>query len=82
VRLDGVGADEVLAYCHTLPDTACGYYPSTGSLHLEVRDRGEGRLAWVDAAGSASTSVLPALAASLKARMPELKDDGAKGDAP
>jgi hypothetical protein len=73
-RVEGVSGEDLLSYCHTLQDTVCGYYPSSSTLHLEAREKGEGRIAYVDASGGANTSMLPSLAASLVAPLETEKE--------
>ncbi len=50
-RIDGVSNEELVAFCKTLPDTGCGYYPNSSFVHLDVRDAGVGHIAWIDASG-------------------------------
>jgi hypothetical protein len=47
-RIDGVDNDALAAFCKSMRDTGCGYYPSAGFLHLDVRDAGAGRVSWID----------------------------------
>ncbi len=47
-RIDGVADDALVAFCKTLPDTGCGYYPNGGFVHMDVRDAGTGHVAWTD----------------------------------
>lgn len=47
-RLDGVANEALVAFCKTLPDTGCGYYPNSGFVHMDVRDPGTGHVAWTD----------------------------------
>ncbi len=48
-RLDGVENEAVVAFCKTLPDTGCGYYPRSMFVHIDARDPGAGHVAWIDA---------------------------------
>jgi hypothetical protein len=48
-RVDGVTNEELVAFCKTLPDTGCGYYPNSVFIHMDVRDAGAGHIAWIDA---------------------------------
>jgi hypothetical protein len=50
-RVDGVTNEQLVAYCKTLPDTGCGYYPNSTFVHLDVRPKGTGHVAWIDASG-------------------------------
>src|SRR6185503_4035100 len=47
----GVAKEDIFAVCHELPDVACGYYPNTKFVHVDVRPRGSGGGTWVDASG-------------------------------
>jgi uncharacterized protein YcbK (DUF882 family) len=47
-RIDGVANDALVAFCKTLPDTGCGFYPNSGFVHMDVRDPGTGHIAWTD----------------------------------
>jgi hypothetical protein len=49
VRIDGVSNEALVAFCKTLPDTGCGYYPNSLFVHIDVRDPGTGHVAWIDA---------------------------------
>jgi hypothetical protein len=50
-RVDGVRNEELVAFCKTLEDTGCGYYPNSSFVHLDVRAPGTGHVAWIDASG-------------------------------
>lgn len=50
-RMDGVSNEDLVAFCKTLPDTGCGYYPNSSFVHLDVRDGGAGHVTWIDASG-------------------------------
>lgn len=50
-RLDGARNEDVVAFCKTLGDTGCGYYPNSSFVHMDVRDPGTGHVAWIDASG-------------------------------
>jgi hypothetical protein len=50
-RLDGVENTDLIAFCKTLPDTGCGFYPNSSFIHLDVRDGGAGHVSWIDASG-------------------------------
>ncbi len=54
-RLDGVTNEALVAFCKTLPDTGCGYYPNSSFVHMDVRNPGTGRIAWVDTSGPGET---------------------------
>jgi hypothetical protein len=50
-RIDGVKNEELVAFCKSLGDTGCGYYPNSSFVHMDVRDPGTGHVAWIDASG-------------------------------
>jgi hypothetical protein len=50
-RVDGVRNEELVAFCKTLNDTGCGYYPNSSFVHMDVRPVGTGHVAWIDASG-------------------------------
>ena len=47
-RIDGVTNEALVAFCKTLPDTGCGYYPNSLFVHMDVRDAGAGHVSWID----------------------------------
>ena len=47
-RIDGVTNEALVAFCKTLPDTGCGYYPNSSFVHMDVRNAGAGHVAWID----------------------------------
>jgi hypothetical protein len=50
-RVDGIKNEELVAFCKTLQDTGCGYYPNSSFVHMDVRAPGTGHVAWIDASG-------------------------------
>jgi len=50
-RIDGVRNEELVAFCKTLDDTGCGYYPNSSFVHMDVRPVGTGHVSWIDASG-------------------------------
>ncbi|MGA7120510.1 MAG: DUF882 domain-containing protein [Polyangiaceae bacterium] len=76
-RVDGVANDALVAFCKTLQDTGCGFYPNSRFIHMDVREPGTGHVAWTDASrpgeapryvtedssGSSGSSGLPELPA-------------------
>jgi hypothetical protein len=50
-RIDGVTNEQLVAFCKTLPDTGCGYYPNSTFIHMDVRPPGSGHVSWIDASG-------------------------------
>jgi hypothetical protein len=51
VRVLGVTNAELVSFCRSLPDTGCGYYPNSSFVHVDVRNRGTGKVTWIDASG-------------------------------
>lgn len=51
LRVDDVRNDELAAFCKTLSDTGCGFYPNSSFVHVDVREPGAGNLSWIDASG-------------------------------
>lgn len=47
-HIDGVENDALVAFCKTLEDTGCGFYPNSTFIHLDVRDDGAGHVSWID----------------------------------
>jgi hypothetical protein len=47
-RIEGVQNEALVAFCKTLADTGCGYYPNSSFVHLDVRSPGAGHVAWID----------------------------------
>ena len=54
-RIEGAKNEDVVAFCKTLTDTGCGYYPNSSFVHLDVRDPGAGHVSWIDASGPGET---------------------------
>jgi len=50
-RIDGVTNEQIVAFCKTLQDVGCGYYPNSTFVHLDIRPAGTGHVAWIDASG-------------------------------
>jgi uncharacterized protein YcbK (DUF882 family) len=48
-RVEGITNEALVAFCKTLPDTGCGYYPNSLFVHMDVRDAGSGHVSWIDA---------------------------------
>jgi hypothetical protein len=51
LRVAGVGNEELVAFCKTLADTGCGYYPNSSFVHFDVRAPGTGGVSWIDTSG-------------------------------
>jgi hypothetical protein len=47
--VNGVSNETLVAFCRTLPDTGCGYYPNSTFVHVDVRSPGTGHVYWIDA---------------------------------
>jgi uncharacterized protein DUF882 len=47
-RVEGVQNETLIAFCKTLPDTGCGYYPNSLFVHIDVRDPLTGHVTWTD----------------------------------
>lgn len=78
-HLDGVSNEDLVAFCKTLPDTGCGFYPNSVFVHVDARDPGAGHVSWIDVShpgeapkyvsawpppGSTDPEALPALPAA------------------
>jgi hypothetical protein len=50
-KIDGVKNEDLVAFCKTLPDTGCGFYPNSSFIHVDVRSDGAGHVSWIDASG-------------------------------
>ncbi len=50
-RIEGVKNEDLVAFCKTLDDTGCGYYPNSVFIHMDVREKGKGHISWIDASG-------------------------------
>jgi hypothetical protein len=48
-RIEGVENTDLVAFCKTLDDTGCGFYPNSSFIHMDVRDAKTGHVAWIDA---------------------------------
>jgi hypothetical protein len=59
-RVEGTSNEALMAFCKTLPDTGCGYYPNDVFVHMDVRDRGTGHVAWTDAHQTVAGEAAPA----------------------
>lgn len=51
IRIDGVTNENLVAFCKTLQDTGCGYYPNSYFVHVDVRAPGTGHVYWIDTSG-------------------------------
>ena len=50
-HIEGVGNEALVAFCRTIPDTGCGYYPNSSFVHMDVRSPKTGHVYWIDASG-------------------------------
>jgi hypothetical protein len=55
LRVEGAKNEDVVAFCRSLMDTGCGYYPNSSFVHVDVRDAGAGHVTWIDASGPGET---------------------------
>ena len=51
MHIEGVSNEQVVAFCRTLADTGCGYYPNSSFVHMDVRAPRTGHVYWIDASG-------------------------------
>lgn len=49
ISVRGVSKERLFAFCMTLGDVGCGYYPHHPFVHVDVRPFGTPKLYWVDA---------------------------------
>lgn len=47
--VQAVPNEQLVAFCRTLPDTGCGYYPNSSFVHMDIRAAGTGHVYWIDA---------------------------------
>jgi uncharacterized protein YcbK (DUF882 family) len=47
-KIEGVPNEDVVAFCKTMTDTGCGFYPTAGFVHVDVREHGIGHVSWID----------------------------------
>jgi hypothetical protein len=50
-HIEGVKNEDLVAFCRTLSDTGCGYYPNSSFVHLDVRAPRTGHVYWIDSSG-------------------------------
>ena len=55
LRVAGVTNEELVAFCKSLRDTGCGYYPNSSFVHVDVRNPGTGTVTWIDTSGPGDT---------------------------
>jgi hypothetical protein len=75
-RMDGAKNEDVVAFCKTLNDTGCGFYPNSSFVHVDVRDPGAGHVSWIDASSPGEppryVSQWPEPVAQAKAEKPDM----------
>ena len=49
ISVRGLAKEKLFAYCMTLKDVGCGYYPYHPFIHVDVRPYGSPKAYWVDA---------------------------------
>lgn len=54
-RVDGARNEDVVAFCKTLDDTGCGFYPNSSFVHVDIREKGAGHVSWIDVSGPGET---------------------------
>jgi hypothetical protein len=57
IYISGVANESLFAYCRTLPDVGCGYYPNSTFVHVDVRPLRAGHAMWVDVSGPGEPAV-------------------------
>jgi hypothetical protein len=50
-HIEGVKNEDLVAFCRTLNDTGCGYYPNSSFVHMDVRAAKTGHVYWIDSSG-------------------------------
>jgi hypothetical protein len=50
-HLNGVANEALVAFCRTMNDTGCGYYPNSSFVHMDVRSPHTGHVYWIDSSG-------------------------------
>jgi hypothetical protein len=57
LQVYGVPNEQLFAFCKTLRDVGCGYYPENKFVHVDVRPYGTKRVLWVDVSKPGTPSV-------------------------
>jgi hypothetical protein len=52
----GIPNASLFRFCRTLDDVACGYYPNSKFVHIDVRRPGTGHAFWIDISGPGEPS--------------------------
>jgi hypothetical protein len=85
LRVSGITNEELVAFCKTLRDTGCGYYPNSSFVHVDVRSAGAGSASWIDASGPGDAPhyvtqwPLPARASDVAVLPPDMPPHNAAG---
>jgi len=61
MAVNGVANEQLFAFCRTMRDTGCGYYPNQPFVHVDVREPSHGSAAWIDNAAPGHPSVYTAI---------------------
>jgi hypothetical protein len=48
ITVRGIPKEQLFAFCRTLHDAGCGYYPNQPFVHIDVRQPTQGSMVWVD----------------------------------
>jgi uncharacterized protein YcbK (DUF882 family) len=77
-KIEGVPNEDIAAFCKTMKDTGCGFYPTEGFVHVDVRDHNSGHVSWIDVSKAGDppkyvTSWKPAPAPEAAPEKPEKK---------
>lgn len=56
ISVMGVPNASLFAFCRTLDDVGCGFYPNSKFVHVDVRRPGTGHAFWIDASGPGEPS--------------------------
>ena len=56
LQVYGVPNEQVFAFCRSLRDVGCGYYPENKFVHVDVRPYGTNRVLWVDVSAPGAPS--------------------------
>ncbi len=57
LSVEGIANERVFAFCRSLKDMGCGYYPYHPFVHFDVRPPGQPPVYWVDASSPGEPSI-------------------------
>jgi hypothetical protein len=57
IAVNGIATERLYAFCRTLRDAGCGYYPNQPFVHVDVREPTLGSATWVDVSHPGQASV-------------------------